>query len=169
MKKGPSSIWCQDLNPQPLERESPPITTRSGLPPIQSICSMSRCRLVPVVHKQIVNCLISESSKYSTLKCAHDINFSYLTNCLKVLLLLLLKSSMAECSRRLLVGNALAFFQWNGGQRILIFRLSTISKKCLWGSSPGLVVMGGETHVLKVVGLNPSTVYWMVIFHIYLM
>ena len=25
-----------------------------------------------------------------------------------------------------------------------------------------------ETHVLKVVGSNPSTVYWMDIFHIYL-
>ena len=31
----PSSIWRQDLNPQPLERESPPITTRPGLPPIE--------------------------------------------------------------------------------------------------------------------------------------
>ena len=29
----PSSIRCQDLNPQPLERESPPITTRPGLTP----------------------------------------------------------------------------------------------------------------------------------------
>ena len=31
---GPSSIWRRDLNPQPLEREPPPITTRPGLPPI---------------------------------------------------------------------------------------------------------------------------------------
>ena len=31
----PSSIWCRDSNPQPLEREAPPITTRLGLPPSQ--------------------------------------------------------------------------------------------------------------------------------------
>ena len=30
-EKCPSSIRCQ--NPQPSERESPPITTRPGLPP----------------------------------------------------------------------------------------------------------------------------------------
>ena len=35
------------------------------------------------------------------------------------------------------------------------------------GRSPGLVVMGGDS-CLKVVGSNPSTVYWMDIFHIYL-
>ena len=29
-KKCPSSILCQDSNPQPLEHESPPITTRPG-------------------------------------------------------------------------------------------------------------------------------------------
>ena len=28
-----SSIWCQDLNPRPSERESLPISTRPGLPP----------------------------------------------------------------------------------------------------------------------------------------
>ena len=32
VKKCPSSIRCQDLNPRPLERESLPITTRPGLP-----------------------------------------------------------------------------------------------------------------------------------------
>ena len=31
VKKCPSSIWCRDSNPQPLECESPPITTRPGL------------------------------------------------------------------------------------------------------------------------------------------
>ena len=31
VKKYPSSIRCWDLNPQPLEHESPPITTRPGL------------------------------------------------------------------------------------------------------------------------------------------
>ena len=29
----PSSIRCRDSNPRPLECESPPITTRPGLPP----------------------------------------------------------------------------------------------------------------------------------------
>ena len=33
MKKCPSSIRCWDLNPRPLEHESPPITTRPRLPP----------------------------------------------------------------------------------------------------------------------------------------
>ena len=32
-EKCPSSIWCLDLNSQPLEHKSPPITTRPGLPP----------------------------------------------------------------------------------------------------------------------------------------
>ena len=31
-KKSPSSIRCRDSNPRPLVRESPPITTRPGLP-----------------------------------------------------------------------------------------------------------------------------------------
>ena len=34
VKKCPSSIRCRDSNPRPLECESPPITTRPGLPPI---------------------------------------------------------------------------------------------------------------------------------------
>ena len=33
VKKCPSSIRRWDSNPRPLERESPPITTRPGLPP----------------------------------------------------------------------------------------------------------------------------------------
>ena len=33
VKKCPSSIWRRDLNSHPLERESPPITTRPWLPP----------------------------------------------------------------------------------------------------------------------------------------
>ena len=33
VKKCPSSIWCWDSNPRPSEHESPPITTRPGLPP----------------------------------------------------------------------------------------------------------------------------------------
>ena len=34
VKKCPSSILCRDLNSQPLEHESPPITTRPGLRPL---------------------------------------------------------------------------------------------------------------------------------------
>ena len=33
MKKCPSSIWRQDSNSQPSDYESPPLTTRPGLPP----------------------------------------------------------------------------------------------------------------------------------------
>ena len=38
----PSSIWRWDLNPRPLERESPPITTRPVLPPpsLHSYCTL---------------------------------------------------------------------------------------------------------------------------------
>ena len=32
-EKCPSSKWCWDLNPQPLDHESPPITTLPGFPP----------------------------------------------------------------------------------------------------------------------------------------
>ena len=39
VKKYPSSIQCWDLNPQPLEHESPPITTRPGLPSLRKIRS----------------------------------------------------------------------------------------------------------------------------------
>ena len=35
VKKCSSSIQCWDSNPLPLEHESPPITTRPGLPPIK--------------------------------------------------------------------------------------------------------------------------------------
>ena len=34
-EKCPSSIWCQDSNPQHSEHESPPITTRQGIFPMQ--------------------------------------------------------------------------------------------------------------------------------------
>ena len=34
VKKCPSSIRCRDSNSQPLEHESPTITTRPGLPPV---------------------------------------------------------------------------------------------------------------------------------------
>ena len=35
VKKCPSSMWWRDSNSRPLEHESPPITTRPGLPPCQ--------------------------------------------------------------------------------------------------------------------------------------
>ena len=33
----PASIWCCDSNPRPSEHETPPITTKPGLPPIFTI------------------------------------------------------------------------------------------------------------------------------------
>ena len=33
-EKCPSSIWCRDSKPLPLEHESPPMTTRPGLPDV---------------------------------------------------------------------------------------------------------------------------------------
>ena len=33
-EKCPSILQCQDSNSRPLEQESPPMTTRLGLPPI---------------------------------------------------------------------------------------------------------------------------------------
>ena len=44
VKKCPSSIWWRDLNPRSLERESPPITTRPGLPPNMSSFIYRSCR-----------------------------------------------------------------------------------------------------------------------------
>ena len=43
-EKCPSSIRCWDSNPRPLEHESPPMTTRPGLPPSthHSLMSVSR-------------------------------------------------------------------------------------------------------------------------------
>ena len=39
-EKCPSSIWRWDSNPRPLEHESPPITTRPGLPPTNLIVTL---------------------------------------------------------------------------------------------------------------------------------
>ena len=39
VKKCPSRLQCQDLNPRPLVYESPSITTRPGLPPITKMIS----------------------------------------------------------------------------------------------------------------------------------
>ena len=45
LKKCPSSIWCWDLNPQPSEHESPPRTTRPGLPHNLIISLLTTMRL----------------------------------------------------------------------------------------------------------------------------
>ena len=41
VKKCHSSIHCRELNSQPLEHESPPITTRPGLPPKNVILAVN--------------------------------------------------------------------------------------------------------------------------------
>ena len=50
MKKFPSSIRCRDLNSQPVEHESPPITTRPGLPPygdrLWMVVAFHECRCI---------------------------------------------------------------------------------------------------------------------------
>ena len=51
-------------------------------------------------------------------------------------------------------------------QGVLIFSVRNIDLiKLLLGGSPGLVVI----HVPKVVSLNPGTIYWIDIFHVYLL
>ena len=47
MKKCPSSIWCQDSNPRLSEHESPPITTRPGLPRPKDLTHWSTVGLEP--------------------------------------------------------------------------------------------------------------------------
>ena len=42
VKKCPSSIWCWDSNPRPLESESLPITTRPGLPPCKLFITVTK-------------------------------------------------------------------------------------------------------------------------------
>ena len=46
VKKCPSSLQCQDLNPRPSEHEFLPITTRPGLPPSYSNVRSGHCRHV---------------------------------------------------------------------------------------------------------------------------
>ena len=47
VKKCPSSIWHRDSNPRPQERESPPLTTRPGLPPwLSFLLSLSTMSLL---------------------------------------------------------------------------------------------------------------------------
>ena len=47
VKKCPSSKWCKDSNSQPLEHESPPITTRQGLPPNGFFLGSDVCQTNP--------------------------------------------------------------------------------------------------------------------------
>ena len=49
VKKCPSSIPCQVSNPQPLERESLPITTRPGLPPNKTIFTSNNVIIYPSI------------------------------------------------------------------------------------------------------------------------
>ena len=56
-EKYPSSIWCRDSNQWPLEHESPPITTRPGLPPVTRVVAAAvlDTPLVSLFHEK-VNC-----------------------------------------------------------------------------------------------------------------
>ena len=58
-KKCPSSIRCQDSNPRPSERESLPITTRPGLPPMRR---HFKYRLFCHYNKYCRNCSWQESN-----------------------------------------------------------------------------------------------------------
>ena len=65
-----SSIQCWDLNPQPLEHESFPITTRPGLPPL--IFVFSRTKLLEVSTSPFQtkrNMFLSNSAVIDFLEC----------------------------------------------------------------------------------------------------
>ena len=59
VKKCPSSIRCRDSNPRPLECESPPITTRPGLPP----------RLLPIKVRVLMCCCKTTAIKLWQIHC----------------------------------------------------------------------------------------------------
>ena len=59
----PSSILCQDSNPRSLEHESPPITTRPGLPPteldsrwVQASNNLNRFLITDCCYLFSINC-----------------------------------------------------------------------------------------------------------------
>ena len=56
VRKCPSSIWCQDLNSRPSDYESPPLTTRPGLPPISLKCCIQR--MPPMCYTDIMFLLV---------------------------------------------------------------------------------------------------------------
>ena len=64
VKKCPSIIWCQDLNPQPSECESLPITTRPGLPP-QTVIIMAM-----MIKYSIFKTVVSTINDYLSQKVA---------------------------------------------------------------------------------------------------
>ena len=56
VKKCPSSRRCWDSNPQPLEQESLPITTRPGLPPQKvSVSGQSQKQFTIVIYDSVAN------------------------------------------------------------------------------------------------------------------
>ena len=65
----PSSIWHQDLNPQPLDHKSPPITSRPVLPPIIQIITYTLVRKIKnlkTILQEDFKSLLFQSSKLST-------------------------------------------------------------------------------------------------------
>ena len=79
----PSSIRRRDSNPRPLEREPPPITTRPGLPPyntlfgVQPLWSTKNSKFSSTT--QLKRNTLFQSivgSKYSTLKLFYEIGCS---------------------------------------------------------------------------------------------
>ena len=57
VKKCPSSKRCRDSNPQPLEFESLPITTKPGLPPRRIFLIATIVTAEPRDQKKIAKCL----------------------------------------------------------------------------------------------------------------
>ena len=65
MWKCPSSIWCWNSNPRPSEHESPPITTRPGLPPLNVLVFKLGCALFnKPIKLRLGNCQNSNWKKY---------------------------------------------------------------------------------------------------------
>ena len=55
----PSSIWCWDSNSRSLEHESPPITTRPGLPPLFPTFTTLKCIWSTYRYYSILICMFS--------------------------------------------------------------------------------------------------------------
>ena len=58
MNKCPSSIRCRDSNPRPFKHESPPITTRPGLPPFGVIIERNFFALIVLDFTCFVHSLV---------------------------------------------------------------------------------------------------------------
>ena len=63
-EKCPSCRRYQDLNPRPSEHESPPITTRPGLPPKRIICLLSSFNNISTFESPLI------ASSYITIELA---------------------------------------------------------------------------------------------------